>query len=73
MRIGTLLLGLLLGSAPLAAGAAWTLPHYTAELNPVLPGPPQQFGWQFRMQEGTSTVPTVDGATVFLASNDNSV
>lgn len=49
------------------------LPHYSAQLNPVLSGFPAEFRWQFRMGDGTSTVPTVDGSTLFLASNDRSV
>lgn len=53
--------------------AAWTLPHYNAQLNPVLSGPDIAGTWTFQMGEGTSTVPTVDGHTVFLASNDNNV
>lgn len=53
--------------------AAWTLPHYNAQLNPVLAGPDIAGTWTFQMGEGTSTVPTVDGHTVFLASNDNNV
>jgi outer membrane protein assembly factor BamB len=72
-RLGVFAFAALLVTAPLAARAGWTLPHFTAQLNPVLPGPPQQFAWRFRMQEGTSTVPTIDGSTLFLASNDNSV
>lgn len=59
--------------APLAARAGWTLPHYTAELNPVVDGSPEEFRWQFHMNEGTSTVPTIDGSTLFIASNDNGV
>lgn len=64
---------LLLASLPIAAFADWTLPHYTAELNPVLNGSPDEFRWQFRMNEGTSTVPTIDGSSLFVASNDNGV
>jgi outer membrane protein assembly factor BamB len=60
-------------SSSLVAYADWTLPHYTAQLNPVLGASPDAFRWQFRMNEGTSTVPTIDGSTLFVASNDNGV
>lgn len=59
--------------APIAARGGWALPHYNAELNPVIHGSPAEFRWQFRMNEGTSTVPTIDGSTLFVASNDNGV
>jgi outer membrane protein assembly factor BamB len=58
---------------PVAVHAQWTLPHFSADLNPVLSGSPTEFRWQFRMHDGTSTVPTVDGSTLFVASNDRSV
>lgn len=64
---------LFLAFAPPAAHADWTLPHYDAQLNPVLGGSPAEFRWQFHMNEGTSTVPTIDGSTLFVASNDNGV
>lgn len=69
----TALFAILLCLATSAARADWTFPHYTAQLNPVLTGSPNEFHWQFRMNEGTSTVPTVDGSTLFVASNDNGV
>lgn len=53
--------------------AFWTLPHYNAQLNPVLNEPDWTGTWTFQMGEGTSTVPTVDGNTIFIASNDNHV
>lgn len=52
---------------------AWTLPHYNAQLNPVLPAPQGIGTWTFQMGKGTSTVPTVDRGTLFLASNDQNV
>lgn len=59
--------------APLAARAGWTLPHYAPDLNPVIGSSPAEFRWQARMNGGTSTVPTVDGSTLFVASNDHAV
>lgn len=53
--------------------AVWTLPHYNPQLNPVLATPEIAGTWTFQMQKGTSTVPTVDRNTVFLASNDRHV
>lgn len=64
---------MVLSLVPVVALSQWTLPHYTAQLNPVLPNPRAEFRWQFRMDDGTSTVPTVDGSTLFVASNDRSV
>lgn len=58
---------------PLAARAGWTLPHYDAELNPVIDGLPKEFRWQVHMNAGTSTVPTIDGSTLFVAGNDGGV
>ena len=53
--------------------AAWTLPHYTPQLNPVVKDPHAAFSWQYRMSKGTSTVPSVDGSTLFVAGNDDNV
>lgn len=53
--------------------AAWTLPHFNAQLNPVVRNGHPAFSWQYRMSKGTSTVPTVDGSTLFVASNDTNV